>query len=111
MAAITDAHKQPRLGGADGGAELGDSVVDGLVMALDQPIEVRAQRRAAREVQGDRATRYSISICSAGYPPPIIKAGQPSPKLLAAPVPGSDKQRQVIRACSGQHFGTQANVW
>ena len=31
---------------------------DGLVMALDQPIDVRAQRRAAREVQGDRATRY-----------------------------------------------------
>jgi hypothetical protein len=32
-------------------------------------------------------------------------------KLLATPEPGSDELRQVVRACSRKHFGTQANVW
>jgi hypothetical protein len=40
------------LGGGDGGAELVDSVVDGLISPLDQPVGVQAQHRAGREVQG-----------------------------------------------------------
>ena len=70
-----------------------------------------APRAKSRVISRPDIYLLRISICSAGYPPPIIKRGNPSPKLLAAPEPGSDKQRQVIRACSGQHFGTQANVW
>ncbi|MGC1283893.1 MAG: hypothetical protein WA895_13240, partial [Streptosporangiaceae bacterium] len=95
MAAITDAHKQPRLGGADGGAELGDSVVDGLVMALDQPIDVRAQHRAAREVQGDLATRYlsapHIHLLRR-VPAAHHQAGQPQPKAIGGSRAG---QRQA----------------
>ncbi len=65
----------------------------------------------ARCCLAPRARANDVTEPADLYPPGGLPVLLLRPKLLAAPQPGSDKLRQVVRACSGQHFGTQANVW
>jgi hypothetical protein len=78
--------------------------VQALSPSLPSPGHSVAMPALNRSACRARITSWPRQLC----PQPSCACGQ---KLLATPEPGSDELRQVVRACSRKHFGTQANVW